>query len=238
MSEVICSNKNFKMKSIKIWNTFAMIFMVSLIFGNSFDVSGQNNTSKPLPQFLFSSFEKGLIHMKDGREMTAILNYNMVEEEMVFQQGNQYLVLDKPEEIDTIYLRNRRFVFTDKAFYEVINSGKVILFIQHKSRYTEKGTATAYGMTTKTAATINVTSIQGGNQVRHLELPDNVIVTTANVFWANINGEMRKFTSQNQFIKLFPGSEEKIKEFIKANNIDLKSREGLMNLGNFINSMN
>jgi hypothetical protein len=230
--------KNLEMKILKIRNTFATIFMVSLIFGIRLDVSGQSDTSQPLPQFLFSSFEKGLIHMKDGRALTAILNYNMVEEEMVFQQGKNYMVLDKPEEIDTVYLQNRRFVFTDKVFYEVINSGKVTLFIQHKSRYTEKGTATAYGMTTKTAATINVTSIQGGNQVRHLELPDNVVVTPANVFWAKINGEMKKFTNQNQLIKLFPGSEEKIKEFIKVNNIDLKSREGLMNLGNFINSLN
>ncbi len=215
-----------------------MIFMASLIFGIRFIVSGQTGTSQPLPQFLLPSFEKGLIHMKDGRELTAILNYNMVDEEMIFQQGNQYMVLDKPEEIDTVYLRNRRFVFKDKFFCEVLNSGKVTLFIQHKSRYTEKGTPTAYGMTTKTAATINVTSIQGGNQVRHLELPDNVVVSPANVYWANINGEMNKFNTQNQFLKLFPGSEEKIKEFIKANNIDLKSREGLMNTGNFINSMN
>ena len=74
--------------------------------------------------------------------------------------------------------------------------------------------------------------------MRFLEVPDNVTVSPAIVYWANINGEMKKFTSQNQFIKLFPDKEEKIKEFIKVNNVDLKSREGLMNTGNFINSLN
>jgi hypothetical protein len=214
---------------------FAITVIVSLMV---FDLTAQNEAAQTLPQFLFPKFTRGIVKMKDGRKLVAVINYNTVDEEMIFEQNNKYMVLDKPEEIDTVYLQNRRFVFTDKVFYEVINSGKVTLFIQHKSRYTEKGTATAYGMTTKTAATINVTSIQGGNQVRHLELPDNVVVSPANVFWAKINGEMKKFTNQNQLIKLFPGSEEKIKEFIKVNNIDLKSREGLMNLGNFINSLN
>jgi len=222
------------MKSISIQKLIAAL-VVGLITSG---INAQNETPQTLPQFLFPAFAKGIVKMKDGRKLAAVLNYNMVDEEMIFEQNKKYMVVDKPEEIDTVYLQNRRFVFVDKVFYEVVASGKVTLYIQHKSRYSEKGTPTAYGMSTKTSANYKYSSVQTGNQVRFLEIPDNVTVTPAIVYWANINGEMKKFTSQNQFIKLFPGSEEKIKEYIKVNNIDLKSREGLMNLGNFINSMN
>jgi hypothetical protein len=222
------------MKSISIQKLIVTLVIGLLTSG----INAQNTVTQPLPQFLFPDFAKGIVKMKDGRKLAAVLNYNMVDEEMIFEQNKQYMVVDKPEEIDTVYLQNRKFVYIDRAFFEVAASGKVTLFIQHKSRYSEKGTPTAYGMSTKTSANYKYSSVQTGNQVRFLEIPDNITVSPAIVYWANINGEMKKFTSQNQFIKLFPDKEEKIKEFMKVNNIDLKSREGLMNTGNFINSLN
>jgi hypothetical protein len=213
----------------------ALLFAVAIIPGN--DLICQESNTNPLPQFLFPGFSKGIIQMKDGRKLTATLNYNIVDEEMIFQQGNQYMVLDKPEEIDTVYLRNGRFIYIEKTFYEFVAKGTSSFYIQHKGKYTQVASNTAYGMKSPTNATINVTSAQGGNQVRHLDVPENVTVAPATVYWVKNNGEMKKFTNQNQLAKLFPGNEDKIKEFIKVNNIDIKSKEGLMNLGNFINSI-
>lgn len=221
------------MKSLSIQKLIVVLFIGILTSG----INAQNTKTPALPQFLFPEFAKGIVKMKDGRKLAAVLNYNMVDEEMIFEQNKTYMILDRPEEIDTVYLQNRRFVFRNKVFCEVVASGKVSLYIQHKSRYSDKGTPTAYGMSTKTSANYKYSSVQAGNQVRFLEVPDNVAVEPAIVYWAKISGEMKKFTNQNQFIKLFPGSEEKIKEFINANSIDLKSREGLMNLGNFVNTI-
>jgi hypothetical protein len=225
------------MKIANINRILTGCFLVILIFSTG-SLSGQSDNDRPLPQFLFPVFSKGIIKMKDGRTMTAILDYNMVDEEMVFQQGNVYMVLNKPEEIDTILLQNRKFVYVDKAFYEIIVKGRVTLFIQHKGRYTEVSTPTAYGMKSPTNATINITAAKAGNQTRQIEPPDNVKVSPAIVYWAKINGVMNKFTSERQFLKLFPESENKLKEFIKKSGIDIKSREGLFQLGNFLNGIN
>lgn len=214
----------------------ALLFAVAIMPGN--EVFSQETNTNTLPQFLFPGFSKGIIKMKDGRKLMATLNYNMVDEEMIFQQGNQYMVLDKPEEIDTVYLQNRRFVYIEKVFYELVAKGTSDFFIQHKGKYVQEASNTAYGMKSPTNQNINVTSFKAGNQVRVLEIPDNVTVSPTPIYWVEMSGEMKKFTNQGQLMKLFPGNEDKIKEFIKANNIDVKSREGLMNLGNFINSMN
>jgi hypothetical protein len=212
-------------------------FIVAMCF-ILIDLSGQSDQAKPLPQFLFPEFSKGFIKMKDGRTLSAILDYNMVDEEMVFQQqGGVYMVLDKPEEIDTVYIKNRKFVYVPKAFYEVVVKGPVTIFIQQKSRYTPVGSATAYGMTSKTLGPTAVWSAQGGNQVRQITPPDNIMVSPAIVYWVKVNGNMNRFTNKNQFIKVFPESANKIKEFIKSSGIDIKTREGLMNLGNFCNSL-
>jgi hypothetical protein len=201
------------------------------------DIQGQSGSSNTLPQFLFPGFTKSLVKMKDGRQLTANLNYNMIDEEMIFDQKGVYMALDKPQEIDTVYLQNRRFIPVEEAFYEVLSQGMVTIFIQHKSRYTQKGTPTAYGMTTKTAGPTKVLSMQVGNQVRQIELPEDVEVSPANVYWLGYKNGMYRFTTEKQFLKIFPEKESKLKEFLKTNKIDIKSREDLIKLGDFCNSL-
>jgi hypothetical protein len=201
------------------------------------DLHAQTDQSKPLPQFLFPGFTKSLVKMKDGRQLTAILNYNMVDEEMIFDQKGIYMALEKPQEIDTIFLQNRAFVPVEKAFYEVVATGNVSIYIQHKSRYSPVGSNTAYGLKTQTLGPSSVRTVSVGNQVREIEVPDNVTVSPATVFWVKTGDKMDKFTTERQFLKLFPDLEEKLKEFIKTNRIDIKSREDLIRLGQFCNGL-
>jgi hypothetical protein len=111
------------------------------------------------------------------------------------------------------------------------------LFIQHKSRYAPVGSNTAYGLKTQTLGPSSVQSVKVGNQVRQIDLPDNVTISPATVYWVRINGQMNKFTNERQFLKLFPDVEDKLKEFIKKNKIDFKSGEDLIKLGNFCNGL-
>jgi hypothetical protein len=213
----------------------AVVFFISFIFPGF--IAGQSSQQKALPQFLFDQFSRGIIKMKDGRQMKATIDYNTVNEEMIFQQGTKYMLLDKPEEIDTVYIQGIKFIPQGRCFYEVAWEGPVSIFIENKAKYTQVATTTAYGMKSPTNERINVTSVQGGNQVRNLELPDNVTIVPATVYWVKVNGTMNKFTNEKQFLKIFPGSEDKIKEFIKTSKIDIKSPEGLKSLGNFCSSL-
>ncbi len=220
---------------MRILKTLGLILTVSVFSFSLFCQTGQEN---PLPQFLFPEFTRGIIRTKAGTGMEAILNYNMVDEEMVLSQRGVFMVLDKPEEIDTVFLRNRKFIPVEEAFYEIVVKGPVSVFIQHKSRYAPTGSATAYGMTSQTLGPTAVGSIRGGNQIRHLDNPPNVKISPATVFWVRVNGEMHRLTTERQFLRLFPDDKpEKIREFIRKSNIDLKSAEDLIRLGNFCNTI-
>jgi hypothetical protein len=201
------------------------------------DLNAQIDQSSPLPQFLFPSFTKSLVKMKDGRQLSASINYNMVDEEMIFDQKGIYMALEKPQEIDTIYIQNRKFVPVEKAFYEVLVNGQVTIFIQHKSRYAPVGSNTAYGLKTQTLGPSSVQSINVGNQTRQINVPENVTVSPATLYWAKINGTMNKFTNEKQFLKLFPDKEARLKEFMKDSDLDIKVREDLIKLGNFCNGL-
>jgi hypothetical protein len=225
------------MKEINMQRLLLKLGSVFIVFFILLDLNGQTDQAKSLPQFLFPSFTKGILKMKDGRILSAVLNYNTVDEEMLFLQQGVYMVVDKPEEIDTIYLQNMKFTYVPKAFYQVVVKGRLTIFIENKSHYTPAGTTTAYGITSQTLGPTSVLSMQSGNQIRNIELPSDVTVAHANVNWAMIDGKMNKFQNERQFLKLFPGSETVIKEFIKKSGIDFKTTDGLAKLGTFCNGL-
>jgi hypothetical protein len=225
------------MKQVEKQIIFVVAFATLLILSSSVELSAQTESSKPFPQLLFPGFTRGIIKMHSGQTNSAMLNYNTVDEEMVFKQNGIYLVLEKPEDVDTVFIQNLKFVYVGKAFYEIVVSGSVSLYIQHKSKYTSVGTNTAYGLTSQTNGSNSPIMVQAGNQVRNFDLPDNVTVVPAIVFWVKRNNEMFRFTNERQFLKIFPEKENEIKEFIRSSNLDFKVREDLIKLGDFCNGL-
>jgi hypothetical protein len=214
-----------------------VLFLFFAFFCFAIELSGQTASVNPYPQLIFPNFTNGIIKMKSGETSTAMLNYNSVDEEMIFDQQGIFRIVEHTEEIDTIYLNGKKFVPVGKIFYEVLCTGTVSIYIQHKSRFTTAGTATAYGLTSQTNDATRVTTVRAGNQVRNLQLPDNVVVSPATVYWVKIKDEMYKFTTERQFLKIFPEHAEEIKDFIKTHNLDIKINDNLKTLGNFCNQL-
>jgi hypothetical protein len=225
------------MKLISEQKNVGLILLASLLFSISTDLSAQTDPNNKYPQFLFQTFTRSIVKMKSGKLNTAMLNYNTVSEEMVFDQKGVYMVLDKPEEIDTVFMQNRKFVLVGKAFYEVLVNGPAVFYIQYKSHYVPVGSTTAYGLTSQTNGPTAVLTAQSGNQIRSVELPPNVTVSPATVYWVKRDNNMSKFTNERQLLKIFPGKENEIKEFIKNSKLDLKSREDLLKIGNYCNEL-
>jgi hypothetical protein len=208
-----------------------------IVIASTFQMSAQTDQKRDLPQFVFEKFTKGIVKMKAGNKYVANINYNMVDEEMIFEQKGNYLALENIKDIDTVYIQNRSFVPVGEAFYEVIAAGKATFFIQHKSRYSKEGTPTAYGITSPTNSSVKVTSVKGANSFRSLEVPENTTVNAASVNWVNMNGTMEKINGEKAFLKVFPEKETELKAFIKTNKISFKSREDLIKLGNYCNGL-
>jgi hypothetical protein len=215
-------------------NRICLVIITSILL-NTVSVFAQTNLSSKYPQLLFPSFEKGTIKLKSGKTNTAMLDYNTVDEEMLFEQNSSFFIISRPGDVDTVYLNNKKFVPIDQAFYEVINSGTLSLFIQHKNKFAPMPSKSAYGLTSQTNGPTAVTTVRGGGQVRFLEMPENMTLSPATTYWARLGDHMYKFSNEKQFIKIIPGKTDEIKEFIKNSRIDIKSAEGLLKLGNFCN---
>lgn len=238
-AQILLLKKNVKrkpsieMKMISGISKTVMVFALCIFFMS--DIQAQDDKPRTLPQFVFPAFSRGIVKMKAGNTYVAILNYNMVDEEMIFEQKGSYMILDKPEDIDTVFIQNRKFVPVGKAFYEVVVSGAAPFYIQHKSRYASAGTTTAFGMKSQVNAPTIGNTMTRGSLIRTIDIPDNVEVTPTSLSWVLKDGNMERFTTVNQLAKIFPDKEDDIKKYVKSNNLDLKEREDIIRTGKYCN---
>jgi len=209
----------------------------------SVNALAQNEQTRTLPQFLFPGFTKGVVIMKSGVSFSSSLNYNMVDEIMVTELNGAYRYATRPQDIDTIFLENRKFVPFEKIFYEVLLSGPAPFFLQNKSLYTPIGSPVGYGMKSQSVGNTKFSRYEMGsvvyqyNDVVYIDLPPNVTVTPASVNWVRKNNTMEKFANERQLLKIFPEKEIQLKEFFKREKPDMKDREDLIKLGKYCNEL-
>jgi hypothetical protein len=224
------------MKRLNFRNLF--VITVTLLFSiMPALLMGQATANGEMPQYLFGEFSKCDVLMKGGKVNTAMMNYNTVTEKMVFISNNEYYDLIDPETVDTVKLGESKFVPVGKAFYEVLLSQPVALFIQHKGTLMSAGKPAGYGGTSQTSSSNYITSIQQSGIHYNLALPSDFIVNPANVYWIRIGDKWSDFTSEKQFVSLFPGKASEIKSFIKANHIKIDKPENLKMLVEYCSTL-
>lgn len=210
-----------------------ILFILGSTFYHSYGQDGQNRT---YPQLLFSEFVQGNVIMKSGKLTSAMMNYNTVDEEMLVSQDGNFKIIANPEAIDTIVIQNRKFVYMNGVFYELILSNNISFYYQNKNRFAPVASNTAYGMKSQTQGPTNVSTVRGGgSQFRVLEMPDNVEISNACVNWVMYKGEMQKFTTERQLMKIFPEIENELKDFLKKNKIGVRKKEEVLQIALFIN---
>lgn len=204
--------------------TIVIIFITCFI--SSKPIFAQTDTT----HYVLPSFVEGSVKMKDGRTEIAMMDYNKLTEEMIFEKNGFMLALDSLVAIDTVNLDSRLFVPHDKVFYEVLVRGPVSLFIQHKCNLLAAGNPSGYGGTTETGAARNITSLTNSGRAYHLKLPTDYHVTDATQNWIRRNGTFYKANTASQIVKVFPDKSKELKQFIKSKNLDLKNTRDLVTL--------
>jgi len=195
------------------------------------------DTLKNLPNLLFPKFTWGIVKLKSGEKNKAMLNYNTVTQELVFMQKGQYLVLDNPQEIDSVFLWNKIFIPFEKAFYELAVIAPITLFIQHKSYVEQPGVPTGFGAKSQTAGPTAVARYYGARGPINLKLPDDYKVLSDTEYWIKKDGSFTSFDSRRQFLKIFPDKESQLNQFISQKKINFEIPENVILLVEYCNEL-
>jgi hypothetical protein len=201
-----------------------------LIFSLSITLAYSQEKSKELSHYLFPEFTQGIVLMKNGTENKALLNYNSLTEEMVFKDKGKMLAIGKPqlEQVDTVFIRNRKFFTQNNKFVELILHSTSDLYAEHKCKLIPPGKPAGYGGTSETSAVSSYSSLSSGGRVYDLKLPDDYKVEPYTFYWLKRNGELNKFTSIKQLMKLYDDKEDLGKAYDKKYNVKYNDQESIV----------
>lgn len=217
------------MKKQNIVFRISLILLFAIIFVSEASAQTLSDTANTSKHYVLPEFITGSVKMKDSNTEYAVMNYNQLTEEMIFDKEGVMLALDSIMKIDTVNLDSRLFIPHDKVFYEVLVKGKVSLYMQHKCNLLAAGNPSGYGGVTETGASKNVSSMTSYRSFK-LQLPRDYHITDASLYWISINGEFFKANTSSQIRKALPEQSGEIKNYIKLKKLDLRKSTDLVDL--------
>ena len=176
---------------------------------------------------LFPQFENGTVVFKNGVRSAASLNYNIIQQEMLFKSSDSTIMaIANPSEIIVIIIEERRFfpVTSGGIFYEEIPAGKGSFFIQRKAIMLSQGKAAGYGGYSATSSITSYgTLYSGSGNVINLNPDEKFKLKNNNFYYLKSGKNYKKFSSAKTLGKLFKGQESKIEKFANEQSINFSS---------------
>lgn len=172
----------------------------------------------------------GSVRMKNGQLQNSILNYNIVTEKMVYQNGKDLYDITNTELIDTVYIQKSKFVPSGKVFFEVLLEAPVALFVQQTGSVVPPGAPAGYGGTSQVSSTKQLSGVELSTGYYNLKLPKDFKVQINPVYWIRAGKEYSSFINERQFLKIFQEKEDELKKFIKDNRIKFSRQSDIVKL--------
>ncbi|MFV0332052.1 MAG: hypothetical protein ACK5KL_19865 [Dysgonomonas sp.] len=182
-------------------------------------------------KFIFDEFKQGKLVNKRGDTYQALFNYDIINQRLMFISAADSTILEiaEPNEVSYINIDGRIFEhIKGTSFYERMNIGDCVFYIQWKAKYMSKGKKGAYGTTSHTSAVGSIGMIENqGGQFLKLTTAEDFEVKSENLYYLKMKNNLKRFYSADSLAKLFKGHEEDIKEYVKKNNLDFNNLENI-----------
>ena len=205
-----------------------VILLLNLVLFSSF----AQNRGVELSHYIFPEFKNGTVLMKSGQQHQALLNYNTLSEEMIFEDKGRKLAISKEEKekVDTVFIEGRKFFVLNGRFAELIYRSGYELYAEYRCDVKYPGKPAGYGGTSETSSVSTYSGVYSGGVLYELKLPDDFKIKPYIIYWLKKDGEINKFVNLKQLNKIFSDRKDLIKEYISSNKTDFNDRESLIRL--------
>lgn len=174
--------------------------------------------------FLFEDFTEASITLRGGGSSNVLFNFDSSKQKLYYMQGDVVMEMTDCHLLDTIKVKERRFVWKDSRLCErfILNGQEV--FINWHITESYVGKEGAMGLTTQGKA--ETYYVPGLNSKYSLETrgkyyDDTEVwkVNNINTYYFTILGKDCKVRRPKEIYKLFPQYEKELREFIRENNL-------------------
>ena len=183
--------------------------------------------------YLFEHFVEGSVLQKNGNTQRADLNYDARNGSIIFKQNGQNLVLTGLENVDTVYIGDKKFVAAEDRFYQVGTYTPIALFISYTYKTHPKEATTEHSGTSQQNS--NMVSNNVSNAYLSRRFQGHFAVEFIKQFWLRRGRSFYKANNENQVAKIFPQKKDAIGEYVRKNKIEFGREKDMISLINFCN---
>ena len=199
--------------------------------------------------YFFDDFSDAVVLYKAGQKYTLKMNYDANNQVMLYMQNDVMMELTNAYQVDTIYIADRKMVFREGRFCEVVhvNNGKEVL-IGWQIKQTYGGRTGAFGLPTQ-AQVIKLRAVDligpehGHNMNAGMEASQYDAKSADievwkqkndNTYFINIGGSIYGLRTLKDVYKNFPEHKDKIKAFVKENKLDMMRTNRALKIMDFL----
>ncbi|MEX2235274.1 MAG: hypothetical protein WD824_24130 [Cyclobacteriaceae bacterium] len=204
------------------------ILLSNLIFISSY---AQLKTAE-VDHYLFPEFNQGVILLKTGKKEAKLLNYNSLAGQLIFDNQGNILAVPKEqlERIDTVFIKERRFIILNNKFVELLHHSTWDLYVEYKCDLKEQGKDAGFGGTSQTSAINTPSAVRLGGNVYNLQLPDGFETKRYSSYWLKKNGELKQFINMRQLKKLYKDKNDLFNDYVKKHDVKYENQEIIIQL--------
>lgn len=188
--------------------------------------------------YLFEEFHEGTIYYNINKASKASFNIDVANQQFVYFEDDELIKsVNQAYTIDSLVLKNSKFIVSEKSIYEVLESGKNIFLLKRiridMNSLNEK--SGGYGTGSSTDATTRLTSVDVAN---YTNVPWNVVKLEKNkgkvfelitgFYLLNTSSNNIERLSQKNLTNAFP--QKDVKKTMKSNNLKLKNENDIKTL--------
>lgn len=206
-----------------------LLVLSSLIIGNCFRLNCQTKKKT----LLFNKYTNGSVLLKNGLKISTQLNYDTSNKTMMYQQNGQEMILLNNNEVDTIYISNRKFIPYNKVYVEFVetkNNNIILINWNLKQKY--RGNKGAYSQITQNKVETLNTSYWTHDEYQN-QSTEIVDFVRKNEYWFRIGNEQRTCKNEKDLIKIFPEKKNEILQYIKENKVEFNNPSDAIKLIDF-----
>jgi hypothetical protein len=187
-------------------------------------------------RYLYPNFTKGIITLKDGRSNLCMFNLNFLSGEMEFIQSKDTLIIADKKDLYSIVIAKDTFYFHN-VYLQMIRGGNLKVFMSQRIGMKDILKKGAMGSINRTAASESYGYMDDGRQTYNLKIDEDMVFQKTAAFSFSLSeNNFIEFNKKN-ITKIIPGKEDVIKDYLKTNEIDFKSRADVLKLADFANNL-
>lgn len=190
----------------------------------------------PSDRYLYPEFKTGKVLFKTKVYIGIKLNYHYLNGEIEFLNNPDTLIIIDKKDLKSIIIAEDTF-FYDNGYILLIKSGHPKIGLKESIEFKDYIKKDGIGSTSSAGSSTSYSSVSTGSGLHKLTADADLIFRRTKTFYILMpNGEFDLYNKKN-VCKMFSNDKEKIKLFLKSDNIKFDSEEDLIKLAEFLEAL-